>query len=271
MVHAILLALVVLLAGCGGGSKGAASAPVDNSVREQVRARVASANSFMVADTVVSVRSGQAMRYAGSCRGTTCQWSGIAGPLGKDEALERFSNSQYTSEGVYRGVNMARRVNTGLSNHSYGGWLNYHAFEVEERTLSGGEYTGTVLDGSKLLAASIAGHAWERNPVDKATWTGAMVGKDTHGLNRHNYQGDVIMGYNGGMIDVNITNIRNRSTNSVDSRTLGWSNLVPSAGRFGVRSSSTNYLRGEFYGPNQEEAGAVFEQQGITGAFGAKR
>ena len=98
-----------------------------------------------------------------------------------------------------------------------------------------------------------------------------MVGKDTHGLNRHNYQGDVTMGYNGGMIDVNITNIRNRSTNSVDSRTLGWSNLVPSAGRFGVRSSSTNYLRGEFYGPNQEEAGAVFEQQGITGAFGAKR
>lgn len=271
MVHVILLALVVLLAGCGGGSKGAASAPGDNSVREQVRARVASANSFMVTDTVVSTRSGQATRYAGSCRGTTCQWSGIAGTLGRDQALEGISNSQYTSEGLYRGVNMGRRVNTGLSNDSYGGWLNHHVFEVEERILTGGEYTGTVLDGSKLLAASIAGQAQGGNPVGDATWTGAMVGKDTHGLNRHNYRGDVTMGYNGGVIDVNITNIRNRSTNSADSRTLGWSNLVPSGGRFRAVSGSTNYLRGEFYGPNQEEAGAVFEQQGITGAFGTKR
>ena len=31
-----------------------------------------------------------------------------------------------------------------------------------------------------------------------------------------------------------------------------------------------SYIRGEFYGPNAEEVGGVFERAGITGAFGAK-
>ena len=36
-------------------------------------------------------------------------------------------------------------------------------------------------------------------------------------------------------------------------------------------SNRRSYIRGEFYGPNAEEAGGVFERGGIIGAFGARR
>ena len=78
-------------------------------------------------------------------------------------------------------------------------------------------------------------------------------------------------GWRGSLIEVTISNIRNRSTNSLNGRTLRWVNVPVSGNTFGGTVSRSNYLRGKFYGPNTEEAGAVFEQQGITGSFSTKR
>lgn len=50
-----------------------------------------------------------------------------------------------------------------------------------------------------------------------------------------------------------------------------WDNIPLRNGRFSERQSSSDYIKGEFYGPNAEEAGGVFERHRLIGAFGAKR
>lgn len=48
-----------------------------------------------------------------------------------------------------------------------------------------------------------------------------------------------------------------------------WDGIPLMDGRFQERQSSSSYIKGEFYGPNAEEAGGVFERRGLIGAFGA--
>ena len=50
-----------------------------------------------------------------------------------------------------------------------------------------------------------------------------------------------------------------------------WDDIPLRNGRFQERRSSNDYINGEFYGPNAEEAGGVFERYRLIGAFGAKR
>ena len=52
---------------------------------------------------------------------------------------------------------------------------------------------------------------------------------------------------------------------------LIWEGMPLRNGRFSQRLRSDNYIKGEFYGPNAEEAGGVFEGYGLIGAFGAER
>ena len=200
----------------------------------------------------------------------------------RTQALERVSDTYYTSEGIYRGVNMARgsgALSGGESSIVYGGWLDYISFQIEE--IRGGIRGGD----SYAVEAFFAGQYSRSGRFDGVTYiyNGVMVGMDSSGLSRTQYRGDVRMEYthygdrvldrNGSSIDADVTisNILNRSTNSLDGRTLSWDNMRGGT-PFGVRSliSSSNYIWAMTFGPNEEEAGAVFEQQGITGAFGAK-
>lgn len=165
------------------------------------------------------------------------------------------------------GVNMARGSATsadGITSVVYGGWLDYHGFQIEEAVSDLGDLVGAFMMGDTSESQSI-------NNLGRATYTGVMVGMNSSGLTRTQYRGDVRMDYDGSLIDVSISNILNRSTNSPDRRTLGWVNVPVAGSTFGGTLSSSDYIRGKFYGPNAEEAGAVFEQQGITGSFGAKR
>ena len=49
-----------------------------------------------------------------------------------------------------------------------------------------------------------------------------------------------------------------------------WDDIPLRNGRFLERQSSSDYIKGEFYGPNAEEAGGVFERHRLIGVFGAK-
>ena len=50
-----------------------------------------------------------------------------------------------------------------------------------------------------------------------------------------------------------------------------WDDMPLLNGRFELRRSSVDYIKGELYGPSAQEAGGVFERHGLVGAFGAKR
>ena len=49
-----------------------------------------------------------------------------------------------------------------------------------------------------------------------------------------------------------------------------WDDIPLRNGRFSERRSSSDYIKGEIYGPNAEEVGGVFERHRLIGAFGAK-
>ena len=256
------VAVALMLAGCVEEEKEVGNV----SVRNQIQGLVIAADSYTMSDsTETSIRTGHVSKQAGSCRGTTCRIAGIT--IGRSETIESFSYDTYTSEGVHRGVNMARYVvplRHGVEGVGYGGWLKYHYFAIEEATSN---FLGSKQVGSFLIG-QVSGNTLN---LGRATYNGVMAGMNSSGLTRTQYRGDVQMQYDGNLIDITISNIINRSTNSLDGRTLRWVNVPVSGNTFGGTVSRSNYLRGKFYGPNAEEAGAVFEQQGITGAFGTKR
>ena len=48
-----------------------------------------------------------------------------------------------------------------------------------------------------------------------------------------------------------------------------WDDIPLRNGRFSERRSSSDYIKGEFYGPDADEVGGVFERHRLIGAFGA--
>ena len=52
---------------------------------------------------------------------------------------------------------------------------------------------------------------------------------------------------------------------------MTWTGIPLRNGRFSERRGSSDYIKGELYGPAVEEAGGVFERNRLVGAFGAKQ
>ena len=52
--------------------------------------------------------------------------------------------------------------------------------------------------------------------------------------------------------------------------TCSWDDITVTGGAFAI-GSGMNQIQGEFYGPNHEEVGGVFERNDVVGAFGAQR
>lgn len=100
-------------------------------------------------------------------------------------------------------------------------------------------------------------------PRGSATWSGEMVGLDA---NNQVVRGEAA---------ISLTGFRDPS---VDVRleprlhpVMEWYGLPVQSGRFSNERTTSGYIRGEFYGPNAEEVGGVFERNRIIGAFGARR
>ena len=96
-----------------------------------------------------------------------------------------------------------------------------------------------------------------------ASWRGEMVALDE---NNRLVRGDAYL---------NIADLRSLRVYAALSPTaypvMIWENMPLRNGRFSQQLSSSNYIKGEFYGPRAEEAGGVFERYGLIGAFGASR
>lgn len=100
-------------------------------------------------------------------------------------------------------------------------------------------------------------------PTGTATWTGDMVGLDTNNRTVRGGASITLADFGNPRVDVLLTPQARAA--------MQWRGLALVSGRFADDRAATDYIKGEFYGPNAEEAGGVFERNGIVGAFGAEQ
>lgn len=165
---------------------------------------------------------------------------------------------------------------TRLSTDVWGGWMEHSAFAVVRGSVLSGGFRGADVYFSGSLGEGTTGQDILEHG---ATWTGAMVGirRDTG----QGVSGDARLHF-APSLDIDFTNI---SGGVPDIR---WHSVVV-CGANGVwcgsepvgafrDSNGSDYIRGNFYGPNAEEVAGIFESGvgiggavPVVGAFGASR
>ena len=224
------------------------------------------------------------IRATPSCRGRTCTWR--ARVLGRDwrpridfsnDAFDFRSDDDHQAVARHRGVSLVQgstRLGGGgdsVVTRSYGGWLDHGYFMLLRGTIEVGDAKVDT-----FVSFSI-GDAAGTNPAasgGSGTWTGVMVGADVSDTDArgHVIQGDArlrIDDFSDPGLDVDFTNVHDLDAGSAR-KDMGWRNLSVSGGAF-TSGSGENRIQGEFYGPDHENVGGVFERDRILGAFGAAR
>ena len=100
-------------------------------------------------------------------------------------------------------------------------------------------------------------------PRGAATWSGEMVGLDANNRAVRGGAAISLTDFGNPRIDVRLE--------PQSYPVMEWHGLPLQSGRFADRRTASDYIKGEFYGPNAEEVGGVFERNRIIGAFGAQR
>ena len=163
------------------------------------------------------------------------------------------------------------RGGTGGPNfRTYGAWLEHGAFSVGTKAQT--EVEGVTIT---VRGAAALGDLTNTRPSTNATWRGLMVGTPSRGAQRDNLlQGDAQLTFDASEseIDATFSNIVDLDRNAAHSvREVRFKDVPVSPNGTWTVGSSGNTLSGGFVGPDHSEAGGIFEQQGIVGAYGAKR
>ena len=147
--------------------------------------------------------------------------------------------------------------------------------EWEHLHVAGVIHTETV-----LFAATAGVSHPDSLPAGSAKWTGSMVGVYRPPETPMDRPGEVVRGG----AEIMLPDLQNPSIDVVltplGHPEIAWNGVQVEDGAFSEHWPTTTdapwpgppnraaYLRGEFYGPNAEEVGGVFERAGILGAFG---
>ena len=236
MIFRQLIVLVVaglFLAACGGG--GSTNIRTDGSQQPPLNA-----NSVLFSDMLISGQGFADERVSdifctpdiSRCQATYAGQTFAFEPEADSDADADTEGTIFTTLGTWNHIRVA-------------------AIHVSSEGLQGRfALAGGVTHANSLLSGS-------------ATWTGEMVALDS---NNRVIRGDAsltIANFNNPSVDVRL---------APDARpAMTWTNIPVRSGAFSRRTSSTHYIKGEFYGPRAEEAGGVFERNQLIGAFGARR
>ena len=161
--------------------------------------------------------------------------------------------------------------------HDFGGWMENSFFASSARLFTN-EADPDI--GSTNVFAYATGSSSGDNPTvaeGTATWRGFVSARDssvTESIENH-VTGDatISVALDGGtaLADVLLSKLRNVSTGT-EYFDIDYARMPLHSGRFERVFGENDYLRGAFYGPNQEEVAGTFEhRQGLVGAFGGKR
>ena len=241
---------------------------------------------------------------ASTIDGESFLWSTATQPTPSSLTLGDIAGSsgEFEDLGSQRGVSLAiarseSSINTFVD---YGGWLDYGFFLVQSTLTVGGD----VLHRMETVSTDTysIGEASGSNPISGgATWTGVMAGINANEdatTFSNLVTGDAVVSiddFSQPAVDVAFTGITDAKTGTRHSD-IRWDGLALDNGAFadniddvtGDTLASPLYqalgggppppgaltpgqISGQFYGPNHEEVGGVFERGGIVGAFGATR
>ena len=287
-----LLLMVCVLAGCGGGGGGSRMTPIESAppiplpteaeLRSRSQTIFDAANAVVATDSVLVTNVGEIGRFQTVCGDSGCtNVSPVTGlPLtftAENAPLyEAFEDTSFADISRQNDVVMAASRRTvkrdpETSAYGIGGWLDYNFFAAhlgELRHADTGVLRAVYVTGYSL------GDATGTNPVTgSATWTGAMNGIVVSGGQEVGLPvaGNATATFDFAKVDLDValTNIQDldKEQSFADMR---WENVRVRQGRFGT-GGDTDSIQGQFYGPNHEEVGGVFERNEIIGAFGATR
>ena len=167
-------------------------------------------------------------------------------------------------------------VATERTTTGWGGWGQYVGFDVLYFDYVRYDRDEGRDRPQRLIEASLGGYSSPGNPTgENLTWTGGAVAIDHSVIAEdRNLVGDAELSVYlherfaealGDLVRVDITNLTDVVT-GMTYEDMTWRNMPLRDGQF-----ETFQIRGQFFGPNHEEVGGIFERDSIVGAFGATR
>lgn len=230
----------LMLAGCGGGGGGGAQSVavqglLDNTTNLEMTDRYSSSDRDRVICSGTDCESLQGGQITLSYH---ARWLSLSssGRAGRDDD----DNATY---------NMIRRL---------GQYSGYYAIKLN--------YANTGLYRESFSAA-FGGP--ERKPVSgTGTWTGNMGGHEVSSGIQLNGKSTVTYSFGNNSVDVRLYDIS--GSGYFGDRVLSWEDMsVRNDGSFSY--SGSDYVVGNFYGPNAEETTGIFEDGTLAGAWFADR
>lgn len=190
-----------------------------------------------------------------TCSGTVCESFGGNG---------NFSLAAYHSQWL-------RDASTS-GNAAFGADDNYRFQKLRRLGQHSGYYTLSFRYANTGVYAESFSAAFggpERKPVSGiGRWTGDMGGHDTRNGTQLTGKSTVTYSFGDNTVDVRLYDIR--GTNYIGDRELSWDDMtVRNDGSFYY--SGSDYVAGNFYGPNAEETTGIFEDGTLAGAWFADR
>ena len=294
---------IFLLSACGGGDKPASSnAGLPASEVEQVRSdpRVIRLGGVMErADTLLIPSShswysitvqGETVSRRGeesySCDGPRCVGNSSREAVSLDDFVSPSSDTDVivtkadlgsqagfdtlTFSGSSPVSDPDLTITGELSADYYGAWGQYGAAYLIVTDLPvSGRYQGIPFTGDfRGVVPYVAGDAAETNPtgLGSATWTGVVEAASTRNFQRRQGQATLtIAELSRPRVGVEI-DIAGYAIGSPE-----WSDIPLANGGFATGQIGSDYLEGNFHGPDHGEAYGVFDTGAYVGAFGAKR
>ena len=290
MIRALILAaaLSVVVGACGGGGSDPAGhhRPVT-----KVERPVFSADTLQISSVWFQNIPGRGdARVRTSCTGSRCtlRYGGQSQSFSVEDVLtdeDTGALSQASKLRTIGGVDVLQgRSQTSLgsgirlSADTWGGWMEHGAFAAQRGTVLRGQLRGV----DAFVSMSIGEGTTGSDILEQGTtWTGAMVGmrRDTGqgvtGAARLHYTTSLdidFTGISGGVPDISWKGVGVCGGGGLEC----WSRGIQTVGNF-KDSNGSNYIRGNFYGPNAEEVAGVFEHGlnhvgaiPVMGAFGAR-
>lgn len=255
------LAAALLLASCGGGSPPGPPTPPGPPASDP-----SIFDTFVAGDVLLGAQN-RLYRAGSFCSGSTCTvvYQGESVTVDLLDIDPSASTTAITGQQLRNGVRTGRLASSdGETRYdALGVWGEYNA-----ATTGAGSTTIKGIAIQFVVPASV-GYGSTANPVSGGVlWSGAMTGVKfgDSGLGAE-VSGDAAMAVDleGVTLDLAFTNIAELSSGTAVGN-IGWQDVPMQGGGF-----RDDGLDGRFYGPDHEEAGGVFERDGIAGAFSLKR
>ncbi|MDE0304462.1 MAG: transferrin-binding protein-like solute binding protein [Albidovulum sp.] len=236
------------------------------------------ANVSLYGDVLGYFKNSQEIeRINTTCKGKYCGIGYVAyfGPESVNSVL--FSDSELL--GKQRNVNTLKATFKGkyIEANTYGGWLKYSFF---------GSHSDKMINeidpdfgAMRVISFAVGGSTGENPKMNKgsAKWIGLMFGRDVRPsasrgqLLRGDAEITVKFDEAESEADVEFANIVELDTGTIIFDEMTWQDLALKNGGFSLVEAPDDYIRGQFFGPEAEEVGGIFERSNVAGSFGAKR